>query len=94
MDLSYSQKRLWFINELEGLSSLYSLPNYMEIEGDLHVSSLEKSLNQIIEHQSILRSNFFQGKVYHIRKLTLIRSLFWILVTFLYMEKRTERKKQ
>ncbi|MDA1585506.1 amino acid adenylation domain-containing protein [Bacillus cereus group sp. TH230-1LC] len=59
MDLSYSQKRLWFINELEGLSSLYSLPNYMEIEGDLHVSSLEKSLNQIIEHQSILRSNFF-----------------------------------
>ncbi|MDC2865508.1 non-ribosomal peptide synthetase [Bacillus sp. BP-3] len=61
MNLSYSQKRLWFINELEGLNSLYSLPNYIEIEGDLHVKSLEKGLNEVIQRQEILRSNFFSG---------------------------------
>ncbi|CAM4057766.1 amino acid adenylation protein [Bacillus manliponensis] len=59
MELSHSQKRLWFLNELEGLNPLYNLPNYIEIEGNLHVESLEKSLNDLIQSQDILRTNFF-----------------------------------
>ncbi|NQD65520.1 amino acid adenylation domain-containing protein [Bacillus haikouensis] len=57
-NMSYAQKRLWFINELEGESHLYNLPGYIEVHGKLNIERFRKSLDLIISKQEVLKSNF------------------------------------
>jgi fengycin family lipopeptide synthetase D len=56
--LSDAQKRLWFLNELEGASSLYNLPSYVDIEGDLILQDFKRSLDLVIQNQRALQSHF------------------------------------
>lgn len=56
--LSDAQKRLWFLNEFEGASSLYNLPSFVDIEGDLRLQDFKSSLDLVIQKQSVLQSRF------------------------------------
>ncbi|QPQ32769.1 amino acid adenylation domain-containing protein [Lysinibacillus sp. JNUCC 51] len=75
--LSASQKRLWFLNELEGDSPLYNVPNYIEINGELDINRFEKSLNLLLKQQDILRSKFINkdGVPHQKQSLTAIERL-------------------
>jgi amino acid adenylation domain-containing protein len=56
--LSYTQKRLWFISELEPDGTSYNLPAAVRIEGSLDVIALEKSLKEIVRRHEALRTRF------------------------------------
>ena len=66
LPLSFTQERLWFINQLEGNSSLYNISRVMNIEGELDIEAIQKAICHLIERHESLRSNFInqEGKPY------------------------------
>ncbi|MBD3557332.1 amino acid adenylation domain-containing protein [Planktothrix sp. FACHB-1355] len=56
--LSYSQSRLWFLEQLNPGSPLYNVQLAIKLTGSLDVPALRKSLNKIIERHEILRTAF------------------------------------
>ncbi|UOB81927.1 amino acid adenylation domain-containing protein (plasmid) [Bacillus sp. ZJS3] len=64
--LSYSQKRLWFLNQLLTEKYVYNIPVLFEIKGDLRIDVLNKSLNKIIQRHEMLRTTFheYDGEVF------------------------------
>ncbi|WP_299135878.1 non-ribosomal peptide synthetase [uncultured Tenacibaculum sp.] len=53
--LSFSQERLWFIDQLQG-SREYHMSGRLKFKGVLNISILEKSLNKIIDRHEVLRT--------------------------------------
>src|SRR6218665_1609527 len=53
--LSYSQERLWFLDQLGG-SAEYNMPIVLRLEGALNISALEESLKTIVLRHEVLRS--------------------------------------
>ena len=64
--LSYSQQRLWFIEQLEPGNTAYNLPVALEISGHLKSDLLSQSFEEIISRHEILRTAFCsKGGVAH-----------------------------
>lgn len=59
--LSFGQKRLWFLYELEGASPTYNMPLCFGISGDFQQEYFEQALSQIIQRHEILRYNFISS---------------------------------
>ena len=55
--LSYAQERLWFLDQLEGASTLYNMPFHLRLHGPLNVSALKHALTQIVDRHQILRTS-------------------------------------
>ncbi|WP_160717760.1 non-ribosomal peptide synthetase/type I polyketide synthase [Chitinophaga solisilvae] len=53
--LSYSQERLWFIDQLEG-SVQYAVPLILRLKGPLNREALAASLHAIVERHEVLRT--------------------------------------
>ena len=58
LPLSYSQQRLWFLDQLDPDSFTYNLFFACQLKGDLNVDALEQSFNEIIRRHEILRTVF------------------------------------
>jgi iturin family lipopeptide synthetase A len=56
--LSYSQERLWFINQLEPENVAYNAPAAVRILGPLELESLERTLREIVRRHESLRTRF------------------------------------
>jgi amino acid adenylation domain-containing protein len=56
--LSFSQQRLWFLHQLEPLTTAYNMPVGMRLSGRVDVSALEQTFNRIIERHETLRTSF------------------------------------
>ncbi|WP_254063912.1 condensation domain-containing protein, partial [Granulicella sp. S190] len=56
--LSTGQKRLWFIDQLEGSSAEYNLPEALRLRGPLDVSALARGINDIVDRHEALRTAF------------------------------------
>ena len=56
--LSFSQQRLWFLDQLAPGNLFYNIPLAVEIDGGLDPAALKKTLNEIIARHTILRTNF------------------------------------
>ncbi|MFB2772383.1 amino acid adenylation domain-containing protein [Pelatocladus sp. BLCC-F211] len=56
--LSFSQQRLWFIDQLYHGSSFYNIPIAFHIKGKLNITALQQSLNEILKRHEIWRTNF------------------------------------
>ncbi|MCL6753052.1 amino acid adenylation domain-containing protein [Nostoc sp. CCCryo 231-06] len=56
--LSFSQQRLWFIDQLYHGSSFYNIPIAFHIEGQLNITVLQQSLNEILNRHEVWRTNF------------------------------------
>ncbi|HEX5223219.1 MAG TPA: amino acid adenylation domain-containing protein, partial [Verrucomicrobiae bacterium] len=56
--LSFSQERLWFLDQLQPNSSLYVMPVAFQLAGPLHPAALETVLGQVIARHHILRTSF------------------------------------
>jgi len=57
--LSFSQERLWFIDQLEG-SVQYHVPAVLRLKGDLDVSALTQAFRTIFDRHEVLRSVIYQ----------------------------------
>ena len=56
--LSFAQQRLWFLEQLEPNSPLYHIAEVLRLQGDLNVNVLQQSLDAIVAHHEVLRTNF------------------------------------
>jgi amino acid adenylation domain-containing protein len=56
--LSYSQERLWFIDQLWPGSSAYNMPGVLRLEGALCLEALRATLAEIVRRQETLRTRF------------------------------------
>ena len=56
--LSYSQRRLWFLDQYEPNSSVYNVPSGLRLRGSVDVAALERSLNEIVHRHEPLRTTF------------------------------------
>ncbi|MEL7405447.1 MAG: 4-hydroxyphenylpyruvate dioxygenase [Cyanobacteria bacterium J06558_2] len=56
--LSLTQKRLWFLYQLEPNSSAYNIPLALEIKGELQIKALKGAIVEIVRRHQILRTNF------------------------------------
>ena len=58
LPLSFSQQRLWFIDQLQGSSVQYNMPAAIEVEGAFEVAIAEKAISRIITRHKTLRTIF------------------------------------
>ncbi|MBT7411415.1 MAG: AMP-binding protein, partial [Methylococcales bacterium] len=56
--LSFSQKRLWFIDQFDPNNAVYNIVAAVKLRGDLNAGYLEQSIQQVIERHQVLRSVF------------------------------------
>jgi amino acid adenylation domain-containing protein len=56
--LSFSQERLWFLDQLEPGSTVYNMSSAYRVSGRLDVSALETSLNEVVRRHEVLRTTF------------------------------------
>jgi amino acid adenylation domain-containing protein len=55
---TFAQQRLWFLEQLQPGSTSYLIPWSLRIAGELNVSALERSLDEIVRRHEILRTTF------------------------------------
>ncbi|MEH2405209.1 amino acid adenylation domain-containing protein [Nostoc sp.] len=60
--LSFSQERLWFIQQLQPDSFAYNVSLAFCLQGLLNISALEDSLNEIIQRHEALRTTFLASQ--------------------------------
>ncbi|WP_193200774.1 non-ribosomal peptide synthetase, partial [Nostoc sp. MG11] len=58
LPLSFAQQRLWFLDQLEPNNAFYNIAAGARLQGNLNVTALEQSLNEIIRRHEVLRINF------------------------------------
>ncbi|HKG21440.1 MAG TPA: condensation domain-containing protein, partial [Blastocatellia bacterium] len=58
LPLSYAQERLWFLQELEPDSPMYSVGAAVRLTGRLNLTALEQTLNEIVRRHEVLRTRF------------------------------------
>ncbi|HEY0603974.1 MAG TPA: amino acid adenylation domain-containing protein [Herpetosiphonaceae bacterium] len=56
--LSFSQQRLWFLEQLDPGTAAYNLPQAVRLQGRLDVDVLRRSLNEIVRRHESLRTTF------------------------------------
>jgi amino acid adenylation domain-containing protein/non-ribosomal peptide synthase protein (TIGR01720 family) len=58
LPLSFAQQRLWFLDRLEGESTNYNMAAAVRLTGSLQVSTLARSIEEIVHRHEIIRTNF------------------------------------
>ncbi len=61
LPLSFSQQRLWFLDQLEPGSFAYNLAGALRLEGPLDVAALRQVLDEIVRRHESLRTTFVGG---------------------------------
>jgi amino acid adenylation domain-containing protein/non-ribosomal peptide synthase protein (TIGR01720 family) len=56
--LSFSQQRLWFLDQLDSANAAYNISWGVELHGTLDTCSLERALNEIVRRHEVLRTSF------------------------------------
>ncbi|HEY0735024.1 MAG TPA: amino acid adenylation domain-containing protein, partial [Herpetosiphonaceae bacterium] len=60
LPLSFGQKRLWFLDQLEPGNPAYNIPFALHLRGPLSPAALECSLNEVVRRHEVLRTSFAQ----------------------------------
>jgi amino acid adenylation domain-containing protein len=58
LPLSYSQERIWFIQQLNPACRAYQFQATLRFSGELDIAALQRSLNVIVQRHEMLRTTF------------------------------------
>ncbi|HEY0602653.1 MAG TPA: amino acid adenylation domain-containing protein [Herpetosiphonaceae bacterium] len=58
LPLSFAQRRLWFLEQLEAHGAAYNIPLALRMSGSLNIDALRRSLNTIVARHEALRTVF------------------------------------
>ena len=63
---SYSQQRLWFLEQLDPGKATFNLPLVLVLNGRLHTDTLHQAINQLVARHETLRTTFLteEGTLY------------------------------
>ncbi|HZQ68487.1 MAG TPA: condensation domain-containing protein [Terriglobales bacterium] len=56
--ISYTQRRLWYLDQLTPGTGVYNVPYAMRVHGPLNVEALQNAINKVIERHEVLRTVF------------------------------------
>ncbi|MBE0361873.1 hypothetical protein PULV_a4250 [Pseudoalteromonas ulvae UL12] len=56
--LSFSQERLWILDQIGKGSAEYNMPIALDVDGNFDIEAAEKALNALVERHEILRTNY------------------------------------
>src|SRR5258707_7060590 len=56
LPLSFAQRQLWFLDQLQSGSPAYNISVAYQIKGELDIAVLEQSVNEIIRRHEVLRT--------------------------------------
>ena len=59
--VSYSQERLWFLDQLEPGAAIYNIPYISTVKGSIHRSAFNKAVNRLIARHESLRTCFMEA---------------------------------
>ncbi|WP_052019919.1 non-ribosomal peptide synthetase [Paenibacillus sp. JCM 10914] len=68
--LSFSQQRMWFIDQLLPASSLYNAPLGLVLEGELDIGALQRSIDGLIKRHESLRTVFVNKSGHPLQRVT------------------------
>jgi amino acid adenylation domain-containing protein len=60
LELSYAQRRLWFLAQMPGVSEAYHIPWAVNLNGTLDRGALRRALDRIVQRHEALRTRFEQ----------------------------------
>jgi len=58
---SYSQERLWFLDQLEPATAVYNIPFIATVKGSIHRPAFNRAVNRLIARHESLRTFFVQS---------------------------------
>ncbi|HKR15461.1 MAG TPA: non-ribosomal peptide synthase/polyketide synthase [Pyrinomonadaceae bacterium] len=58
LELSFTQQRLWFLDQLEPGSAFYNIAAAVQLDGELNVAALKKSFDEVVRRHEALRTRF------------------------------------
>ena len=58
LPLSFSQQRLWFVDQLEPANPAYNVPGAVRLRGDLDPEALARALQDVVDRHQALRTSF------------------------------------
>jgi len=58
--VSFSQQRLWLINQLEPEGYEYNIPLSIVLKGDLSIEAFEWSIEKVVQRHEVLRSSYLE----------------------------------
>jgi hypothetical protein len=58
LPLSFAQQRLWFLSQMDGVSTAYHIPIGLRLIGKLEPEVLRRALDRIVARHEVLRTTF------------------------------------
>lgn len=58
IQLSFVQQGLWFIDQLEGVSSQYNIAFALQLDGKINASAMQQTFDAIVERHEVLRTTY------------------------------------